>query len=369
MPHAHCGRPGGHRQTGVSTVIIVVVLMLILSVGLLTALKMSGTSVIGTALQNDSVEAVFLAESGVERASQRYINGAVACNALGPDTATFARGTATISAPVAGFDPTLDFAGNPLPGNRCRIRSTGRITGSTVQRQIEAIVERGGGGGAYSFANAAEINPPSPPGAVSTWTNFGPAGGYNTAFCPGAPAVVPGPNNLPSHFLANDVNRVLHSATEPPGPTPAPGSLHVRTVDGVNGNNPGGQVAGYRENTLASTIPAGTALTVSLWFRKSRSGGNPVSNIAALDLVATDGTIYRLWCNSSTGNVAWQQTAPIAFTVPAGKTIDRVRLVFDAKNKSSGGGIGQLQTWFDELSIGGGGGGAVGLKAWREIVR
>lgn len=126
-------------QRGVAALMAVLFLLFMLSVVLVIAHQMAATDVYDSGAQNNSVEALFLAESGVERAAWRFANG-VACNALGEPTILHGRGQFTI-----GNGLGTDFGGAALAANRCRVPVTGEIAGAIrVSRRVEAIIERGG---------------------------------------------------------------------------------------------------------------------------------------------------------------------------------------------------------------------------------
>lgn len=125
-------------QRGVAALMAVLFLIFMLGAVLLLAHQMAATDVYDSAVQNNSVEALFLAETGVERANSRFAT--VACNALGEATIAHGRGQFTISNGLS-----TDFAGVALPANRCRVPVTGEILGALrVGRRVEAIIERGG---------------------------------------------------------------------------------------------------------------------------------------------------------------------------------------------------------------------------------
>ena len=125
-------------QRGVAALMAVLFLLFMLGVVLLLAHQMAATDVYDSGAQNNSVEALLLAETGVERATSRFAT--VACNALGEAAIAHGRGQFTISNGLS-----TDFAGAALPANRCRVPVTGEILGALrVGRRIEAIIERGG---------------------------------------------------------------------------------------------------------------------------------------------------------------------------------------------------------------------------------
>lgn len=125
-------------QRGVIALMAVLFLLFMLSVVLMLAHQMSATDVYDSGAQNNSVEALFLAESGVERATWRFKNG-IACGALGEAAILHGRGQFII-----GNGLGTDFNGVALAANRCRVPVTGEITGAIrVSRRAEAIVENG----------------------------------------------------------------------------------------------------------------------------------------------------------------------------------------------------------------------------------
>lgn len=131
-------RAGLRAQRGVAALMAVLFLIFMLGVVLLLAHQMAATDVYDSGAQNNSVEALFLAETGVERATSRFAT--VACNALGEAAILHGRGQFTI-----GNGLNTDFAGALLPANRCRVPVTGEILGAIrVGRRVEAIIERGG---------------------------------------------------------------------------------------------------------------------------------------------------------------------------------------------------------------------------------
>ena len=125
-------------QRGVAALMAVLFLLFMLGAVLLLAHQMAATDVYDSGAQNNSVEALFLAETGVERATSRFAT--VACNALGEAAILHGRGQFTISNGLS-----TDFTGAALPANRCRVPVTGEILGALrVGRRVEAIIERGG---------------------------------------------------------------------------------------------------------------------------------------------------------------------------------------------------------------------------------
>jgi Tfp pilus assembly protein PilX len=130
------------HQRGAVTAIMVLVVILIVTTLVMILLDATTSESMDTAEQNDSVEALYLAESGLERASWRYITGGVACTSLAPDGPNnFGRGSFTVDSA-----DQLDFDGvTALAAGRCRVRVTGTV--GSIKRTVEAIIELPSAGG------------------------------------------------------------------------------------------------------------------------------------------------------------------------------------------------------------------------------
>jgi len=134
------------RQRGAGLLIPVLLVVTVAAFAVIVAASQSGADIQGTDAQADSTEALFLAETGVERAVRRFLAGS-ACSAagLGENLANLATigvaagRTITIS---AGASSGVDFAGAALPATQCRIQVTGQVTASGVSRSVQAIIDR-----------------------------------------------------------------------------------------------------------------------------------------------------------------------------------------------------------------------------------
>jgi hypothetical protein len=180
------------RQRGASLLIPVLLLVVVGAFAALVAATQSGGDIHGSAAQADSVEALLLAESGIERATRRFLSGA-ACSAAGlgetlNDLTSIGFGASGRSITIsAGANSDQDFAGATLPATRCRIQVTGRITASNVARTLQAIIDRDdnyvGEVAVAGFDNPPGNNP------VASWTGGfydytgGSLGGANPPNC------------------------------------------------------------------------------------------------------------------------------------------------------------------------------------------
>ena len=108
---------------GMATVTLVLLLLVVITFALALAQKMAGSDITDSAGQNDAVDALFLAESGLERAAKRFADGS-ACTtaALAEPAIKLGRGEFTIVSAV-------------YVSNVCRLRVKGTV------RQTARLVE------------------------------------------------------------------------------------------------------------------------------------------------------------------------------------------------------------------------------------
>lgn len=122
------------RQTGAATLIGAVFLFAVVALVVAFAAFMAGSDVRDSELLDENVEALLIAESGLENATGRLVGG-IPCNASLALTRNLGRGSFT----VAGGQ-TTDFNGAPLAAGRCRVQVTGRVPLGGAARTIEGIV-------------------------------------------------------------------------------------------------------------------------------------------------------------------------------------------------------------------------------------
>lgn len=123
------------RQAGAATLIGAVFLFAVVSLVVAFAALMAGSDVRDSELLDENVEALLIAESGLENATGRLVFGLAGCNATLALTRNLGRG----SFAVAGGQ-TTDFNGVALPAGRCRVQVTGRVPLGSAARTIEGIV-------------------------------------------------------------------------------------------------------------------------------------------------------------------------------------------------------------------------------------
>jgi hypothetical protein len=120
------------HQQGAVTLIGALFLIVVIIVLLGAVQRMAATGITDSELQNDAVEALFLAETGIERAAWRYANAST-CNLIPLESDTAGRGSFRIQSAA-------------LAGTLCRVRIEGTVAtttaANTVRRTVEADLGR-----------------------------------------------------------------------------------------------------------------------------------------------------------------------------------------------------------------------------------
>ncbi len=313
----------GRHQSGAVSIITVLLLAIVVMLVLVMSIQISVTGVNDTLNQNDSVKALFVAESAIERASWNFGNTGVCDNALAEGPISLGADSFTIEDLGAGF--STDFSGVALPAEQCRVRVVGTV--SNTARTIEAILELNAN--LIQTANP-DFNDPPGTGPPTGWT-FNQSGAFS-----GDPwDDTGGPDGSRAAFIYK----------------PDPG---------------GGAANGGGSFALSSFTVTGP-ITLSMTFDYKVENGN-APNSMQLTFSASDGTntySSAVYEDRNTGGAFVSGTATIDIT--ASGSISLTTLSFDLVAKS-----GQPnRIWLDNLVLTGGGGGAGGpvtLKQWREVV-
>ena len=122
------------KQTGAVTLMGALFIIITIALMALAANRMAGSNIIDTATQNDAVEALFIAETGVEYASYLYANG-TACTDI-----------STVIGNTASGRGNFDVTNSVINGSECRITvqasvsSTGATTPDASSRSIIADI-------------------------------------------------------------------------------------------------------------------------------------------------------------------------------------------------------------------------------------
>lgn len=302
------------RQRGFLLIAAVILIAVAATMALVMVTLTAGSSQAG-ALQLNSTQALFIAESGLERGI--YSWGADNTYA-GEGPVTFAGGSYTITT------DDLDFSGLPLASGK-HIISVGTIGSNPgAQRRVEAIVT----GGALFYDSF-------------TATTFG---------------------NWAGTYTNNQGNFLFAAATNCPTAT-CPGSGNGSIVIQTFPNGSNQRFIGYIETTLTANIVTGAGLTVDAQIGFWKTGNNVNTNTFSLTLVTTGGVQTQLVSDAAETTAGWVLgTATVA--LPAGRTYNRVRLYFDLREQ----GNNQVLDRFDEIKITTPGGTTtVSRQAWREV--
>jgi hypothetical protein len=222
-------------QRGASLLIPVLLVIIVAAFGVMVAANQSGSDIHGTDVQADSVEALLLAETGMERAIKRFATG-TACNALGETITDLSALGLTGRTIAISNGLSTDFSGTALQSasTQCRVPVTATINLDNVSRTVHAIIDKNLLNGANNFT----FNNPAAVGAPSGWT-LSPAAAYADNGGPDGTA----PNCSRSAWFPKTTagnTTVTTSGTATVNFTVNGGStttvaFHVRTVSGSSG--------------------------------------------------------------------------------------------------------------------------------------
>ena len=168
-----CPNAGGQRGQGL--IIAAVLMITVVAFAVSVVGRMSAGQTRDTYYFNQSLQALMLAESGVEYALKQFVAG-TACTSLGSaSTYALASGDTGTFQIVSGA--TSDLTGTAFPAyvtTRCKVTVTGLMASTKVSRTIQAVIDKNLIGG---LANP-DFNVP---GGTSTPTGWGfSAGQFDT---------------------------------------------------------------------------------------------------------------------------------------------------------------------------------------------
>lgn len=274
-------------QRGAATAMVALFLLVMVAFALLVALTMGASDITDSAAHDDAVEALFLAESGLERASKRFADGTRCVNLAEPAIA-FGRGTFTIQA--------AEFTANIC---RVTVLGTVRAANRVVRGDATTLVYE-------TFPDAA---------ALVAW-----------------PQVVIRPNG----------NSGFDTASATADNT---GSLIMQTRRGRNN-----RFEAHRTRTLQNNIAGPQTVTLNIAYKKNYTGPAPRNQELALQLLDTAGTVHPIaaFNDLSKANV-WINSPTFSFNVPAGVVIDRIRLHYNLRNANNP--ASQVFIWADNVRL------------------
>ena len=319
------------RQRGAATLLAVVFLVISVSLMVVAALNMAGSDITDTALTGDAIEALFLAESGIERAAHAYATG-TACLDLAPvGPVSLGRGRVRIT----GAHDT-DFSGTPLPADQCRVEVEGQAGVRDATRRVAVILSLGSTGFLEDFPSAADF--------ASDWTlnvtsdHAGTTKGWSTFY-----------GNAPGSSGGHLIGRTNHAS----------------------GANQTLVLTATRDLDSPFTATAGMNLALDLYFLKpNENTGGPSQH--SLQFLAVDslGNEYLIWDRDGRENVTTWTPVSLTQAVPGGmvgRTIDRIRIAMVLEEQGNNG----VAAAVDAIAFGpaGAGGGGLALREWREPVQ
>jgi hypothetical protein len=306
------------RQSGVASVALVVMLLIMVSVAAITLSRMASTG-LSESVNTNLLGAVLAAtDSGLERSGYRLANG-IACTMVANGENWETVGPATSQ--TAQYQVTNGLA---LANGRCQVQVTGR---------------NGPNGRVLRTVNGEFVTPYTehfPPTATGDWPVS------VTSPAPAPPAAPPADIGITAGF--ND----------------APASSGRALV----GRTPGGlithQLTFTSTRILDAPFDVATGMTIPVSFSWQKLNGVAgVTQFISIELLTTTGTPLLVWSDPTEANMAgWQpETRPVAVPLALnGQRIDRIRLSFDLNEN---GVANRISGAFDRIRIG-------GLVAWQE---
>jgi hypothetical protein len=308
------------RQRGASLLIPVVLIITVGAFAVIVAAGQSGADIDGTNFQADSTEALFLAETGIERATRRFLAGS-ACSAAGlsenlANLATIGIASGRTITITAGADSDEDFSGAALPATQCRIQVTGTVTASNVARTVQAIIDRSenliGSPLVAGFDNPAGAANPA-----ASWTGPAPVAGGSIGgfdYTGGSAAAANPPNCTRSAYLVKPNSG---------GGTPAASSVGTAPV------------------SFTISRPATVIVTFDYRIIEIRDVNN---NTCATNSGAASCTVTSPVLDATSPEGAGNGDGQICFTLrdTAGVTYNSTRVEVDAAVDNSGGGNFQV---------------------------
>lgn len=300
---------------GLLTALFLIMAVLVMGQALL---RQSASGANDSLLTQDGVDALFLAESGLERAAAQLSAGSATCDASLAGSSSYAGGTVAIANLGAGF--STDFDGSALGTGECRVRATGSAGLFGAQRTVEAIL------------------------ATATDNLLGTYADFNDTTC-----ILYVFFCRPTGWTINPFNTGWSNTGGPDGTRAAQvnktGSFGTQTT------------TADLDALVPFTVTAPTTLTVHYDYQVI-SAGQTASVMVRLSSGATPYT-----ATVSYGPTTGFQNGSLAIAIPGSGpiTIDGFHLTLTAS-------AGQPKTLLiDNLELAGGGGGG-GVVRWREII-
>ena len=185
------------RERGAGLLLLVVVVLTVAAFAAIVAAGQARGDIQGSDANAEGLQALLLAEAGIERALKRFATGTACGGALAEtlnDLSTIGLGSTNFRIAI-GTALTTDFAGATLPATQCRVPVTGTVLATNVSRTVHAIVDRN----LLDGTDNPTFNNPLTGGVPSGWT-VNPA----AAFAPNGGPDGTAPNCSRSAWTARD---------------------------------------------------------------------------------------------------------------------------------------------------------------------
>jgi hypothetical protein len=330
-PAVFLAREAG-KQRGfllIAAVVLLVVAALVLTV----IVFLSATGSISTSRHVSSKQALFIAESGIEKGIRAWkLNPAYA----GETNTSFANGSFTVT------PSSTDYSGAPLPAGRKRFLSVGTVPGGGAMRTVNAIAgpENLLPPAANADFNQADFNPcvPGPP------DNCEPENWDLNAILP------PSRNTPANQFLPwDDID-------------PAPGSSTDRAAYVAKRWNGPESATGAGNFTFSPAVVVIAPVTLDLRFDYWIQGGNAAKE-GYFNFTLSDGITN--WSSPETDSPhtgEWRtMLTTVTITGTGTKSITNLSFTFELKSGQP------KEGWLDNIVLGSGGGTPkLEVKTWRE---
>ena len=306
----------GKFEKGAVSAIVVYILLVIVG-GLVSAsVLMSNASLGGNTEKKDHLQALYLAESALEREIAALNAVVTSCGTFATNQQSYAGGTfETISSIDVGVNPD------------CLVKVKGAK--NSVVTYIEATLFNAGGTGASGGSSSYAEHFPA--GSLATW--------------PATEASSEGTSVLDA------ANNCTTCAGAPSGQ-----SLHFSTTTGGGWNS----LDGFRQELLSTVIDTtggGVTIDFSFGYKKNVTGTTGgVRQRMYLELYdSTNGVTQELWrdIGVSAANV-WVPVSQVGVSLTGGRLYDYVRIVYDLRGRAGR----EPEVWMDEINLNASGGGS-----------
>lgn len=258
---------------------LLIAVIFILSVAVLAAVVgaiSAGGDITDSSYQASSVQALYAAEVGAERALKQFATGAAACGALNATNIAVSSGlTFSTSAGVS-----TDFSGiaGTLPASQCRVQITGEVSANNASRRLQAILDRN----LLSGTNSTFNDEWAAAGPVSKWTatkwdyNGGPDSGGSAAAgtCRRAAYALHGRKTGGSDASATAFATIAPAFTIPRGQAVSV-RFNIRVIRiGDSGSNANDTTATMPANPLdQGSVCGNPQANTKVWFWLTDTGG------------------------------------------------------------------------------------------------